>query len=73
MQNSADSAEFLAAAGPTAAFAAVKTLLAGNATASLTDVLDREAAAQRRLGASADHKAAVEAFLAKTKPAFIGR
>lgn len=61
------------AAGPTAAFAAVKTLMADNATASLTDVLDREAAAQRQLGASADHKAAVEAFLAKAKPAFIGR
>jgi 2-(1,2-epoxy-1,2-dihydrophenyl)acetyl-CoA isomerase len=60
------------AAGPTAAFAAVKTLLAENATASLTDVLDREAAVQRRLGASTDHKAAVEAFLARTKPVFIG-
>jgi 2-(1,2-epoxy-1,2-dihydrophenyl)acetyl-CoA isomerase len=60
------------AGGPTAAFAAVKALLAENATATLNDVLDREAAAQQRLGASADHSAAVEAFLAKTKPGFVG-
>jgi len=60
------------AAGPTAAFSAVKTLLAENATASLQDVLEREAAVQQRLGASLDHGAAVEAFLAKTSPAFVG-
>lgn len=60
------------AAGPTAAFAAIKKLLAENATAALEDILDREALAQQRLGASVDHSAAVEAFLAKTKPLFIG-
>lgn len=60
------------AAGPTAAFSAVKALLAENATASTHDVLEREAAAQQRLGASTDHGAAVEAFLAKTRPAFVG-
>jgi len=58
--------------GPTAAFRAVKGLIAANACAALPDVLDREAAAQQRLGASADHSAAVEAFLAKEKPAFVG-
>ncbi|MDT5325232.1 MAG: 2-(1,2-epoxy,2-dihydrophenyl)acetyl-CoA isomerase [Mycobacterium sp.] len=58
--------------GPTAAFRAVKDLIAVNAGAGLTDVLDREAAAQERLGASTDHSAAVEAFLAKEKPAFVG-
>ena len=58
--------------GPTAAFRAVKYLIAVNAGAGLTDVLDREAAAQERLGASTDHSAAVEAFLAKEKPAFVG-
>ncbi|TQR84303.1 enoyl-CoA hydratase [Mycobacterium hodleri] len=61
------------AAGPTAAFRAVKDLIAANAGATLTDVLKREAAAQVRLGASADHTAAVEAFLAKEKPTFVGR
>jgi 2-(1,2-epoxy-1,2-dihydrophenyl)acetyl-CoA isomerase len=58
--------------GPTAAFAAVKKLLTDNATATLHDVLDREADAQQRLGASTDHSAAVEAFLAKEKPVFVG-
>jgi len=61
------------AAGPTAAFRAVKALIANNATAALADVLEREAAAQQRLGASIDHAAAVEAFLAKTNPVFVGR
>ncbi|OFB35840.1 enoyl-CoA hydratase [Mycolicibacterium sp. (ex Dasyatis americana)] len=60
------------AAGPTAAYIAVKALLAENATASLPEVLEREAAAQQRLGTSTDHSAAVEAFLAKTKPTFVG-
>lgn len=59
--------------GPTAALVAVKSLLADNATATLHDVLDREAAAQQRLGGSADHAAAVEAFLSKTTPIFAGR
>lgn len=60
------------AAGPTAAFTAIKSLLADNATASLNDVLEREAAAQQRLGASTDHKTAVEAFMGKTEPVFVG-
>jgi len=60
------------AAGPTAAFAAVKALIAANARADLDAVLAREAVAQQRLGASVDHIAAVEAFLAKQRPVFIG-
>jgi 2-(1,2-epoxy-1,2-dihydrophenyl)acetyl-CoA isomerase len=60
------------ASGPTAAFRAVKDLITANAGALLGDVLDREAAAQERLGASTDHAAAVEAFLAKEKPVFVG-
>lgn len=58
--------------GPTAAFRAVKNLIATNAGAELADVLDREAGAQERLGASTDHSAAVEAFLAKQTPTFVG-
>lgn len=60
------------AAGPTAAFKAVKHLIADNDGADLVDVLDREAVAQRRLGASVDHVAAVDAFLAKQRPVFVG-
>ncbi|SBS79668.1 acyl-CoA hydratase [uncultured Mycobacterium sp.] len=60
------------AAGPTAAFAAVKALIRDNATAPLSEVLTHEAAAQQSLGASTDHSAAVEAFLAKTRPTFVG-
>jgi 2-(1,2-epoxy-1,2-dihydrophenyl)acetyl-CoA isomerase len=39
----------------------------------LADTLRAEADAQRRLGQSADHRGAVEAFLGKQKPAFDGR
>jgi len=60
------------ASGPTAAFIAAKALLRENATATLPDILAREAAAQQRLGASTDHSAAVEAFLTKAKPVFVG-
>lgn len=61
------------AAGPTAAFGAVKELINTNAGADLDTVLHREAEAQRRLGASSDHRGAVEAFLTKQKPVFAGR
>ncbi|HET7741217.1 MAG TPA: enoyl-CoA hydratase-related protein [Mycobacterium sp.] len=61
------------AAGPTAAFKAVKALIAQNAGAELRDVLDREAAVQARLGATVDHRAAVDAFLDKQRPTFVGR
>jgi 2-(1,2-epoxy-1,2-dihydrophenyl)acetyl-CoA isomerase len=61
------------AKGPTQAFISVKSLLAQNAGGPLHEVLDREAAAQRRLGTTADHAAAVTAFLSKTTPVFAGR
>lgn len=57
------------AAGPTRAYAEAKRALA----APLGDVLREEGAAQARLGLTADHRAAVEAFLAKEKPSFSGR
>lgn len=60
------------AAGPTAAFTAVKALIRENASAPLAEVLAQESAAQQSLGASTDHTAAVDAFLAKTKPTFVG-
>jgi 2-(1,2-epoxy-1,2-dihydrophenyl)acetyl-CoA isomerase len=61
------------AAGPTAAYAEVKALLRDAPAASLAAVLEREAAAQERLGATRDHRAAVEAFLARVEPSFEGR
>ena len=61
------------AAGPTAAYRAVKTVLASAATDSLEDTLGLEARLQTRLGQTADHQEAVEAFLAKRAPTFTGR
>src|SRR5688500_17546846 len=61
------------AQGPTAAYRAVKTVLATAATDSLEDTLALEARLQTSLGATADHKEAVEAFLGKRVPAFTGR
>lgn len=60
------------AAGPTAAYVEVKHLIQTNAGARLEEVLDREARAQARLGASVDHRTAVDAFLAKKPPIFVG-
>lgn len=60
------------AAGPTAAYREVKSLVAASAGGP-AESLERERAAQQRLGTTADHKAAVDAFLAKKKPAFTGR
>ncbi|MFI1293135.1 enoyl-CoA hydratase/isomerase family protein [Streptomyces sp. NPDC020792] len=62
------------AAGPTAAYGEVKVLLRyAAAGAGLSAVLEREAAAQERLGATDDHRGAVRSFLAKEKPSFEGR
>ena len=61
------------AAGPTAAYRAMKTVLATAATDSLEDTLALEARLQAELGQTADHREAVEAFLAKRAPEFTGR
>jgi 2-(1,2-epoxy-1,2-dihydrophenyl)acetyl-CoA isomerase len=60
------------AAGPTAAYRAVKTVLATAATDSLEETLALEARLQNELGRTADHLEAVEAFLAKRPPVFTG-
>jgi 2-(1,2-epoxy-1,2-dihydrophenyl)acetyl-CoA isomerase len=61
------------AAGPTLAFAAMRRAV-GYATAHpLPEALEVEAEGMRRTGASADHRAAVEAFLAKQPATFNGR
>ncbi|MCF6744929.1 enoyl-CoA hydratase [Blastococcus sp. KM273128] len=60
------------AAGPTAAYHAVKTVLATAATDSLEETLALEARLQNEVGRSADHREAVEAFIAKRPPRFTG-
>ena len=59
------------AAGPTAAYAATKSLVQDAAANNLSDQLDAEAAAQQALGRSADYAEGVRAFLAK-RPARFG-
>lgn len=61
------------AAGPTQAYAAAKHAVQRAWAAPLADVLAAEAADQSALGATADHRNAVEAFLAKRTPEFTGR
>ncbi|WP_433755721.1 enoyl-CoA hydratase/isomerase family protein [Nocardia sp. CA-135398] len=60
------------AQGPTAAYRQVKKLLWAE-SAGLAEALERERLAQEALGASHDHRVAVEAFLTKTAPVFTGR
>src|SRR3954467_1381948 len=59
--------------GPTAASRAMRPVLAPAATDSLEETLALEARLQTRLGQTADHREAVEAFLEKRAPTFIGR
>jgi 2-(1,2-epoxy-1,2-dihydrophenyl)acetyl-CoA isomerase len=71
----ADAAAELAgrlAAGPTAAYAAIKEALAFAASHTLAESLEHEAAMQARLGATRDHQAATQAFLNKQQPVFEG-
>jgi 2-(1,2-epoxy-1,2-dihydrophenyl)acetyl-CoA isomerase len=60
------------AAGPTLAYRAIKTVLATAATDPLEETLALEARLQTALGGTADHREAVEAFLAKRSPEFTG-
>jgi len=61
------------AAGPTAAYAAIKDSLLFAAGHGLAQSLEHEADLQEQLGCSSDHRAATMAFLAKQQPAFEGR
>lgn len=61
------------AAGPTKAFGAVRRAVAFSAGHPLSESLAHEAELMASTGASADHQAAVAAFLAKEKPVFEGR
>jgi len=61
------------AAGPTVAYGAIKRELSIGDAGTLSDALAAEAQAQTITGATADHKAAVNAFVAKQKLVFEGR
>ncbi len=60
------------AAGPTAAYAAIKQSIAYAATSTLAESLAKEADLQSAMGATVDPRAATAAFVAKQKPVFVG-
>jgi 2-(1,2-epoxy-1,2-dihydrophenyl)acetyl-CoA isomerase len=61
------------AAGPTTAYAKIKEAMAAAADGTLEDALEAEARTQADAGRTADHREAVEAFVAKRPPNFTGR
>jgi 2-(1,2-epoxy-1,2-dihydrophenyl)acetyl-CoA isomerase len=61
------------AAGPTVTYAKIKEVLNTAAESTLDEALAAEDAAQTALGSTADHREAVEAFVAKRNPTFQGK
>ncbi len=61
------------AEGPTLAYAAIKEGLRFAATHGLRESLEAEADLQARLGDTADHRSATQAFLARQAPVYQGR
>jgi 2-(1,2-epoxy-1,2-dihydrophenyl)acetyl-CoA isomerase len=61
------------AAGPTVAFGAIKESLAFGAGHTLVETLGKEDELQTRAGAAEDHWIAVQAFVAKEAPKYVGR
>jgi len=61
------------ATGPTVALGAMRRSVAYAAGHSLEDALAFESRMMQETGATADHRAAVEAFVGKRKPEFEGR
>jgi 2-(1,2-epoxy-1,2-dihydrophenyl)acetyl-CoA isomerase len=75
-ENLLPSAQELAAklaAGPTAAYAAIKESIAYAASTDLEAALAKEGELQNALGKTADHRNSTAAFVAKEKPVFLGR
>jgi len=60
------------ATGPTLAYGSIRRAVAFSAGAELADALANEAELMALTGLSNDHRAAVDAFLAKDRPAFTG-
>ncbi len=61
------------AAGPTVSYAALKASVNYGASHSLAETLEFEDAMQTKCGATADHREAVDAFLAQRAPDFLGK
>lgn len=61
------------ASGPTLAYASIRQAVNNSAAQDIASSLAFEAEKMALTGASADHRAAVDAFLAKEKPTFEGR
>ncbi|MET8946226.1 enoyl-CoA hydratase-related protein [Streptomyces sp. NPDC004542] len=61
------------AAGPTVAYAALKEAVAYGLTHSLEETLEKEDELQTRAGRSEDHAIAVQAFVNKERPKYLGR
>lgn len=61
------------AAGPTVAYGAIKRQLSIGDAGTLSEALAAEAQAQSICGATADHRSATAAFVAKQRPVFEGR
>jgi 2-(1,2-epoxy-1,2-dihydrophenyl)acetyl-CoA isomerase len=61
------------AAGPTAAYAAIKESIAYAATTDLAGALAKEDELQTAMGGTEDHRMSTAAFVRKEKPTFLGR
>ncbi len=61
------------AAGPTVALGAMRRSVSYAAGVTFAEALELESAMMTKTGATADHQAAVAAFVAKEKPRFEGR
>ncbi|MEU6087894.1 enoyl-CoA hydratase-related protein [Streptomyces sp. NPDC047085] len=61
------------AEGPTVAYSAIKEAVAYGLTHSLAETLEKEDELQTRAGQSEDHAIAVQAFVNKEKPKYLGR
>jgi 2-(1,2-epoxy-1,2-dihydrophenyl)acetyl-CoA isomerase len=61
------------AAGPTVAYGAIRRAVATSAGAAFEDAIAFEGEMMTLTGGTRDHRAAVDAFLAKEKPVFEGR
>ncbi len=60
------------AAGPTSAYARIKETMLAAAAQGLDEALDVEAGAQAEAGRTTDHREAVDAFVSKRTPEFVG-